>query len=348
MAPALLIGELESRRVRSPVGDRPAGRRADAPYIAPVAAGMTRPFWSVMVPVHNCPPHYLRETLQSVLRQDPGPCEMQIEVIDNCSTSGDPETVVRELGGGRIAFRRQAENVGMVENFNDCIRHATGRWVHILHGDDTVRPGFYERLRSGIAEHPEVGAALCRIIYTDEEGQWSGLTEPEARAPGILAEDFVQRQFLDQRIQFAAIVVRREVYEELGGFVTSFVHCLDWDMWKRIALRKPIYYDPEPLACYRLHAAADSSKLMRTGENVIEERRSIEISCADFPPEKVAVVRRAAMKAAGIRAARRARQLWKAGDRATAWRQFREAARCGLAFAVTARLIYFLLRIVLR
>jgi hypothetical protein len=59
-------------------------------------------------------------------------------------------------------------------------------------------------------------------------------------------------------------------------------------------------------------------------------------------------VRRAAMKAAGIRAARRARQLWEAGDRVSAWRQFREAARCSLALAVTARLIYFLLRIVLR
>ena len=99
---------------------------------------------------------------------------MQIEVIDNCSTSGDPEAVVRELGGGRIAFRRQPDNVGIVENFNDCIRHAAGRWVHILHGDDTVRPGFYERLRSGIAEHPEVGAALCQSSTPTKKDSGAG------------------------------------------------------------------------------------------------------------------------------------------------------------------------------
>lgn len=301
-----------------------------------------------MVPVYNCPPHYLRETLDSVLRQDPGRDEMQIEVVDNCSTTGDPEGVVREVGGGRITFRRQPENVGIVANFNDCIRHATGHWIHILHGDDTVRPGFYERLRMGIARHPEAGAALSRYIMIDEDSQWTGLSEIEARAPGVLPEDFMRRQFLDQRVQFVAIVVQRAVYEELGGFQPLLHHCLDWDMWKRIALHKPIFYEPEPLACYRLHAAADTGRLMRTGENVIDERRSIDLSCADIPLELAESVRRAARTAAGVRAARRARQLWRAGERRTAWRQFHEATRCSLAPPVTTRLIYFLLRTVLR
>ncbi len=301
-----------------------------------------------MVPIYNCPPHYLRETLQSVLCQDPGAAEMQIEVIDNCSTSGDPEAVVREIGGGRIAFRRQPENVGMVENFNACIRHAAGQWVHILHGDDTVRLGFYACLRAGITAHPEVGAALCRHIYTDEEGQWMDLTELEARTAGVLNEDFARRQFIDQRIQFVAFVVRRAVYEELGGFLPAFKHCLDWDMWKRITLRKPVYYEPQPLACYRLHAAAESSRIMRTGNNVVEERHSIELSCVDLPPQQVGPIRRAAKEAAGVRAARRAWLLWRAGDRTTAWRQLAEAARCSLAPAVTARMIYFLLRTLFR
>jgi ribosomal protein S14 len=345
---ALRFGSLDSSWTSCPADVHTAAELVERPWIEAVQEGLPRPFWSVMVPVHNCPPHYLRETLESVVRQDPGPAEMQIEVIDNCSTVGDPEAIVREVGGGRIAFRRQAENVGMVQNFNDCIRHATGQWVHILHGDDTVRPGFYERLRNGITGHPEAGAAVCRMLYIDEESQWMGLAELEARAPGVLQEDFVRRQFLEQRIQFVSIAVRRAVYEELGGFLPVFSCCLDWDMWKRIALRKPVYYEPEPLACYRLHAGADTNRVTRTGENVADERRSIELSCADFPSDQAEIVRRAARAAAGLRAARRARLLWRAGERATAWCQFREAARCSLAPAVTARLMYFLLRTVVR
>jgi len=330
-----------SRHVVSSAGG--TGRPA---AIAPLPAGPARPFWSVMIPIYNCREDYLRETLRSVLCQDPGVADMQIEVIDNDSTIGDPEAVIREMGGERIEYHRQPINVGIIENFNACINRARGQWVHILHGDDTVRSDFYSRARSGIAAHPEVGAALCRTIYMDEDSQWTGLAELEGRTPGILDGSFAERQLVDQRIQFVAIVVRRTTYEDLGGFRSALPHCLDWDMWKRIALTKAVYYDPEPMACYRLHMAADSSRLVATGENVMEERRSIEYSCAELPPAYAPLVRRAARKAAGVRAVRRARQLWKNGQRAAAWRQFTEGMRCSLAPAVLARSAYFLLRTV--
>ena len=112
------------------------------------------------------------------------------------------------------------------------------------------------------------------------------------------------------------------------------------------ALAKAIYYEPEPLACCRMHAAAESSHLMRTGANVVDERRSIEFSCASLPRNISGSVRRLAKKAAGVRAERRARQLWMTGHRAAAWRQFREGIRCSLAPAVLARSFYFLLRTV--
>ncbi len=332
----------------SPSASSTAGPITDPPRIAPLPEGMVRPFWSVMIPIYNPPEDYLRETLQSVLDQDPGPDHMQIEVVDNCSTKGDPEALVQEIGGGRIKFHRQAENLGMVGNFNSCIRRATGHWVHILHGDDTVRPGFYARLRAGIEAHPEVGAATCRIIYTDEDNHWLALSELEARTPGILDERFAERQLLDQRIQFAGIAVRRETYEELGGFLALFHHCLDWDMWKRISMRMPIFYEPQPLACYRQHSGADTSKKLRTGENVVDERRSINLSCSVFDPVQAGRVRRAANKAAGVRAARRARLLWKEGEREAAWRQASEALRCSLAPAVVVRAAYFLVRTIVR
>ena len=323
-----------------------ADRGGRPPTVSPPPPGLMRPFWSVMIPIYNCREDYLRETLRSVLGQDPGIAEMQIEVLDNCSTIGDPEAVVREMGGGRIEYHRQPVNVAIIGNFNACIERARGQWVHILHGDDTVRPDFYSRARAGIAAHPEVGAALCRTIYIDEDGLWTGLTELEGRTPGVLDGSFAERQLLDQRIQFVGIVVRRSTFEELGGFRSSLPHCLDWDMWKRIALSKALYYDPEPMACYRVHMGADSSRLVATGANVIEERRSIDYSCAALPQQYAPRVRRAARRAAGVRALRRARQLWKNGHHAAAWHQFIEGMRCSLATAVLARSAYFLLRTV--
>jgi hypothetical protein len=54
-------------------------------------------------------------------------------------------------------------------------------------------------------------------------------------------------------------------------------------------------------------------------------------------------VRRAALKAAGVRATRRARLLWKKGMHGAAWRQIMAAVRCSLAPAVLARTAFFLL-----
>ena len=109
-----------------------------------------------MIPTYNCA-QYLRETLASVLARDPGPEQMQIEVVDDCSTKDDPEAVVREMGGGRVTFYRQPQNAGHVRNFETCLQRACGILVHQLHGDDFVRDGFYVRMAAAFRAHPEIG-----------------------------------------------------------------------------------------------------------------------------------------------------------------------------------------------
>jgi hypothetical protein len=328
---------------------RPLIKDNSPPRIEPVQDGPLRPFWSVMVPVFNCSPAYLRETLMSVLVQDPGKAEMQIEVIDNCSTKLDVESLVREIGGDRVGFHRQRHNVGMAGNFNSCIMRASGYWIHILHSDDKVLPGFYARSREALEKHRAVGAAFCRQIFMDAAGRELYQSDPEAEAAGVLDEDFVDRLLLESRIQFPSIVVRRSTYEVVGGFRPNLQACLDWDMWKRIALREPIFYNPAVLACYRVHTGADSSHLTLIGENVVDERRSIEITCGeDVPAQRARLVRSAARRASGIRAARRARQLWNSNSKAAAWGQAMEALRTSFSPPVVARVTYFIARTIVR
>src|SRR6266566_1236858 len=104
-----------------------------------------RPLWSVMIPTYNPRADYLEETLRSVLEQDPGPEQMQIEVVDDASADC-PEDVVQSIGSGRVAFIRQPTNCGAIANFNTCISRSRGELIHILHGDDFVLPGFYAHI----------------------------------------------------------------------------------------------------------------------------------------------------------------------------------------------------------
>ncbi len=309
------------------------------PVIDRLGTRPDRPFWSVMIPVYNPNEGVLCETLDCVLGQDPGPGDMEIELVDNCSMQGDSERLVRAVAGQRIRFHRQPKNVGAIENFNTCIRRAHGEWIHILHGDDVVRPGFYARAQQEILKQPEADALACRTIYMDGDGVWLGFSDVESRNPGLLDESFVMRQLISQRIQFVGMVVKRSTYERLGGFRPELQHCADWDMWNRIAVAGRLLYLPEPLACYRIHGGADTATVVRSGMNVMDEQRAIWLARSYVPADKAGSFYRDAMKEVAIRALRRMRAHWAGGERRVALVQLRAALRCSVAFGVLARLL---------
>jgi len=278
-----------------------------------------------MIPTHDCAP-YLRETLASVLAQDPGAELMQIEVVDDAS-SDRPEAVVEELGAGRVGFFRQPRNVGHVANFNTCLQRSRGRVVHLLHGDDCVRDGFYPAMGRLLEAEPTAAAAFCRYIAIDEEGHWSSIAALEQRAAGLIP-DWLEKIAVGQRLQTPCMVVRREVYERLGGFDRRPRGLgEDWEMWVRIAAHYPVAYEPAPLALYRVHSPSLSGRMLRTGENVRDLRRVIRINREHFPPAQADEIARRALRETAVTCLRRARRLLGAGDTAAMWAQVREAIR---------------------
>lgn len=238
-----------------------------------------------MIPTYNAPDEYLEQALRSVLEQDPGPQHMQIEVVDSCSPNGAPVELVRRLAGDRVTVHRANQNTNMVGNWNRCIERARGEWVHILHHDDLVYAGFYDSLRRGLEKHPDSGAAFCRHAYCDDQGHWHRLSLLERPDPGLL-ENFVELLVAEERMQCAAMVVRRSTYEQLGGFSPVLTHTLDWEMWIRIASRYPIYYEPKILACWRNHTGATTSKQIQSGENIRDHVRAIQLWSSYLPADK--------------------------------------------------------------
>lgn len=301
--------------------------------IPPVTGGAGRPLWSVMIPTHNCA-SYLRETLASVLAQDPGSERMQIEVVDDAS-SDRPDAVVEELGGGRVSFVRQPRNVGHVANFNTCLERSRGRLVHLLHGDDCVREGFYAVMGRLLETEAEAGAAFCRYIAIDEAGDWSSIAPLEQRSAGVLP-GWLEKIAVGQRLQTPCMVVRRDVYERVGGFDRRGGFAEDWEMWVRIAAHYPVAYQPQALALYRVHSLSRTGRMLHTGENVRDLRRVIEINREHFPPEGADEIMSRALRETATTCLRRARRLLGAGDTEAMWAQVREAVRSDASARVLA------------
>ncbi|MGZ8216667.1 glycosyltransferase family 2 protein [Methylomagnum sp.] len=276
------LRELGIMRAEEPLPPAP-----EFPAIAPLSDGEERPFWSVMVSVYERP-QTIERVLSSVLRQADE--AMQIEVV--CDFSGAERQAaigaeVARVGGGRVGFFPLPVRVGHPHIFNACIARARGQWVHILHDDDWVEPGFYQALRQGIESAPEVGAAFCQqsIVSTARAELLLWHSWAERETPGVI-EDWLERIALECRVQFSAMTVRREVYETLGGFCPDAQSAFDWEMWTRIATRYPVFYVPELLVGVGRDETAETSRLIRTGEQIRDAFAALDIAARHLPADR--------------------------------------------------------------
>lgn len=266
-----------------------------------------RPLWSVMIPAYNCA-QYLPNALESVLRQDPGQNKMEIMVCDDASSDADIEQLVHRVGNGRIGYFRQKENVGSLRNFETCLNKSRGELIHLLHGDDGVRAGFYEHMERLFLQHADMGMAFCRFFVVDQYTGTSYMSPLEMETEGIL-NNWLEQIASRQRIQTPSAVVRRSVYEKLGGFYA--VHYgEDWEMWIRIAAHYKVGYIPLPLADYRKHESSITGRYILTGQNVDDLKKVMEISKQYFTPERWESINKAAREFYAELAISTARKIW--------------------------------------
>lgn len=333
-----------ARMLNSPARPRGQGETSSAglPQIVPRPQEELRPLWSVMIPTYNCAT-YLRATLQGVLAQDPGPDRMQIEVVDDHSTEDDPAAVVRALGAGRVAFFRQPRNLGVSGNLNSCLERSRGHLIHLLHGDDGVRGGFYARMQEAFEARPDIGAAFCRQIFMNAAGEWLSISPLEQAASGILG-DWLVRLASEQRIMTPSMVVKREAYERLGGFDTRLICSEDWEMWVRIAAFYPIWYEVEPLALYRMHANSNTGRHLRSAEDIRYTRFAIESFADHLPPDVARIVVPRARETYALAALGTAQEMLGGREFRAASAQSREALMLSRSPRVIRRMIRLLLR----
>jgi len=284
-----------------------------------------RPRWSVVVPVHDCA-GYLALALPEVVAQLGGRSDVEVVVVDDAS-SDDPAAVVDRIGAGRVTYVRNPANLGAIATFNRCLLLARGELVHLLHGDDEVRPGFYAAMEQALAAEPAAVAAVCRAEDVTADGTPTHTTRSYRRGTGVWT-DALESLALSNRVRAPGIVVRRSAYEAVGGFDTALPHAADWEMWARLAAHGPVVFVDEVLARYRRHAASDTSARVRSGANVRERVTATEAVLAHLPAPRRDGLRRRAMAYAAVFAGRTALQLARTGRWRAAAVQSREALRC--------------------
>ena len=243
-----------------------------------------RPFWSVVIPVVNRP-DYFPECLASVLAQWTGVEDMEIIVLDNGSKPPQWK-IPNDLGKGIIRYYRFPETVTLQENWNTAVALCRGQWIHLLHHDDYVLPGFYGRLKASLATCPDsVGAAFTGYENIKENRQVVFSQQHNLENYRGIVLDWVMRIGVSCPLSPPSVVIRRAAYECLGGYKLDLPYTCDWEFYKRVATFYNWWHEPGILAHYREQANSITIAENMNGSSGAAHRRAIEISESYLPAE---------------------------------------------------------------
>lgn len=204
---------------------------------------------SLLIPCYN-DGQYLEETFASIAAQTwPN---LEAIVVDDGSDDGITMDVLRKLEReGRAVLARQ-EHQGPAAARNRAMALATGDYLLPLDADDRIAPTYIEKALEVMRARPEVGVCYCHAeLFGELSGPWA-------------LPAYSLRQMLVDNVVFVTALMRREVFEQAGGFDETFRTGMeDYDFFLTVLEKGwEIVQLPETLFYYRIKAASRSKRLM--------------------------------------------------------------------------------------
>jgi glycosyltransferase involved in cell wall biosynthesis len=197
---------------------------------------------SVIIAAYNAE-HTIAETLDSILAQTLPAAE--VIVVDDCSTDGTRDVVRRYP---RVTLIQQPRNAGPAAARNVAAAASHGELIAITDADDLWYPDHLERSAAVLARFPECGIAFSA---NDRFGREQDTKRPDFPANEPLA--YGDALLGGNQIHLLTVVIRRALFDAVGGFDATLRYCEDYDLWLRCSLHTKAVYTGAVTASYRTH-----------------------------------------------------------------------------------------------
>ena len=212
---------------------------------------------SVIIPAHNAE-RDIADAVRSVLDQT---CpDFEIIVVDDGSSDGTLAAL--QPFGSRVRAHSQ-QNAGVSAARNAGALLATGEWLAFLDADDLWMPA---KLQHQLA-------LATPMSFTDRLniGARGDLPVLQSESTPMRGGDiFVALMRESNFITTSSVMIRKDVFDALGGFSPELRTAEDWDLWLRVAARHEIGFVPEPLVQYRLQPGSLSRSYARINHDRTE------------------------------------------------------------------------------
>ena len=195
-----------------------------------------RPLVSVIIPTYNRV-NWLGGAIDSVLEQT---CRnFEILIVDDGSTDETSTLVARY--GERVNYYYQA-NRGVSAARNFGIQHARADLVAFLDSDDRwLKNKLQTQVDLMVSDYN------VKICYADEIWIRRGVRVNPKKVHQKYSGWIYQKCLPLCIISPSSVMMKREVFDEVGLFDENLPVCEDYDLWLRMSCRCPIHFIDEPL-----------------------------------------------------------------------------------------------------
>lgn len=207
----------------------------------PVLQTVERPKVSLVIPVFN-KAIYTYNCLRTVAACDLD-VPKEVIIVDNASQDETPHFLAH-LGDGFNVIRN-SDNKGFVEACRQGADEARGDFILFLNNDTQVMPGWLENMLEQMDSVPSIGITGSKLVYPDGRLQEAGgiiFNDASGWNYGRLQDRSDPRFNRSREVDYcsgAALMIRRELWDKLGGFDMRYA---------------PAYYEDTDL-CFAARAA---------------------------------------------------------------------------------------------
>jgi glycosyltransferase involved in cell wall biosynthesis len=195
---------------------------------------------SVVIPTYNRLPT-VKDAIESVLNQTYR--DFEFWVVDDGSTDGTGEAL--RTFGDKVKYVSQ-NNRGVSAARNLGLRISRGKYLAFLDSDDLWEPQKLEIQVKCMEENPQF--PLC---YTDEVWIRGGTRvnpkKKHAKYSGWIFEKCLPLCIISP----SSALMKRSLFDEIGGFDETLPVCEDYDLWLRVTCRYPVLFIDKKLIVKR-------------------------------------------------------------------------------------------------